>query len=365
MQQEVLKAMRRLALFLFVVAGAVCLAGDEAKPGMSWKPAEALMVEGRGWSDGLKSCFDRLPAKAEGKVTPAVWGLSHNSSGICVRFVTDAKTVSLNWTLTSGGLAMPHMPATGVSGLDVYRRDATAWTWVCNMKSTQFPANTASFAGAGAPTEYLLYLPLYNGVSKLELGVPAGSRLEAAPPRSEAKRLPLVFYGTSITQGACASRPGMSYTAIVGRRLDLPVVNLGFSGSGKMELEMAGLLAEIDARLYVLDCLWNMDGKQIQERVEPFIKALRAKRPDTPILMLEDSNVHDACPTGKGKLLRGIVEKLSAEGVKGLSVVAGKGLLGADCEGTVDGCHPNDLGFMRHAEVLAPVIKELVPTSGF
>ena len=136
--------------------------------------------------------------------------------------------------------------------------------------------------------EFLLYLPLYNGVSSVELGVPEGRTIEKTAARAEGRRKPIVFYGTSITQGGCASRPGMVHTAILGRRLDRPVINLGFSGSGRMEPEMATLLAELDPAVYVLDCLPNMSAAEVAERVEPFVRTLRKAHPQTPIVMAED-----------------------------------------------------------------------------
>ena len=136
--------------------------------------------------------------------------------------------------------------------------------------------------------EYLLYLPLYNGVSSVEIGLPKCSALAKAPPRPEGYERPIVVYGTSITQGGCDSRPGMVHTAILGRRLDRPVVNLGFSGNGKMEPELAALLAELDPAAYVIDCLPNMTAEEVGARVEPFVRALRAARPGTPIVLAED-----------------------------------------------------------------------------
>ena len=133
---------------------------------------------------------------------------------------------------------MPHMPATGVSGLDLYARDDAA-TGGGSAPAAPRQTNESRSLAAGLPAgrrEYLLYLPLYNGVSSVEIGVPEGQTLaRRAPPRPEGHRRPIVFYGTSITQGGCASRPGMVHTAILGRRLDRPVINLGFSGNGTMD----------------------------------------------------------------------------------------------------------------------------------
>jgi hypothetical protein len=177
-----------------------------------WQDVRTLVLEGQGWSqDQLKAPFDRLPAKAEGVVPAPVWSLSRNSTGLAVRFVTDAPSIQARWTVTKENLAMPHMPATGVSGLDLYTRVDGQWRWLGVGQPRQSPTNTATLVSDLPPgsREYLLYLPLYNGVTSVEIGVPEGSTLAKAPERPESQRKPVVFYGTSITQGGCASRPGM------------------------------------------------------------------------------------------------------------------------------------------------------------
>jgi hypothetical protein len=182
------------------------------------------------------------------------------------------------------------------------------------------------------------------------------------------RQKPIVFYGTSITQGGCASRPGMVHTAIIGRKLEMPVVNLGFSGNGRMEPALAELIADIDAAAYVLDCLPNMDAALVKERIEPFVKILRARRPATPILLVEDrsytNGVFLAAPRRRNetsrKELRAAYERLTAAGVPGLRYVPGEHLLGDDGEGTVDSSHPTDLGFMRQAEAFLTHLTPLV-----
>ena len=326
-------------------------------------------MEGRAWSD-LASPFDRLPARAEGLVRPPVWMLQRASAGVCARFVTNAKEIQVRWTLTSEQLAMPHMPATGVSGVDLYGRDETGqWRWVGNGRPGWPRSESRIAAGLdGKSREYLLYMPLYNGVSSVEVGLPAEARFAAGPARPADRAKPVVFYGTSITQGACASRPGMAHAAILGRRLDRPVVNLGFSGNGRMDLELAPMIAEIDAALYVIDCLPNMSAEQVTERAAPFVRALRAQRPDTPILLVEDRTFTDA-PFKRARVrshakrraaLRGALETLQAEGVEGIAYLTGDGLLGLDGDAAVDASHPTDLGFERQADAFEPVVRDLL-----
>ncbi|MEN6426413.1 MAG: SGNH/GDSL hydrolase family protein [Phycisphaerales bacterium] len=315
--------------------------------GTVWYDGRLLLLEGRGWQN-TESYYDRLPAAAKDKVRDPVWSLSHDSAGMCLRFVTDATSVRIRWTLRDGDLAMPHMPATGVSGIDLYARtDDSPWRFAGNGRPTS-KSNEASFR-VGPEAECLLYLPLYNGVESLSVGVPKDKTMSKPVESPGKSKKPIVFYGTSITQGGCASRPGMACTAIVRRHLDMPIINLGFSGNGRMEPEMADLLAELDPAVYVLDCLWNMSPAEVSERVGPFVKKLREVRPNVPILLVEDSSVRNATPTEKGEILRRTYEDLKTEGIRDLHFLSNQDMLGTDGDGTVDGCHPNDVGMMRQA----------------
>src|SRR5436190_12193153 len=368
----------RIALALLVIPFPLMAAGPVIDPntakvdpatGVHWYDVRALGVEGQGWTD-TKAPFDRLPAKAEKTARPPVWGLSRNSTGLCVRFVTDATTIHARWTLTSKNLAMPHMPATGVSGLDLYvKTDKGKWQWVANGRPTA-ETNTQQLASGLTPgeKEYLLYFPLYNGVSEVEIGLPKGTTLKKADPRPADKQAPIVFYGTSITQGGCASRPGMVHTAILGRKFDRPVINLGFSGNGTLDLDIAALMGELDAAVFVLDCLPNLSAAQVAERTEPFVKALRKAKPTTPILLVEDRTYANApaLPSlakrnaDSRAAYKKAFDALVAAGDKNLHYLTGDKLIGDDGEGTVDGSHPTDLGFLRQADAFAEVLRPIL-----
>ena len=323
---------------------------------MRWFQATDIGLEGKAWPN-TKLPYQRLPDRAKDLVRPPVWNLSLHSAGIAVRFTTDSSTLSARWTLTSSSLAMPHMAATGVSGLDLYIKTANGWRWVITPKPTA-QSNTAVLAQdlPAGKHEFLLYLPLYNGVSNIEIGIVPEARIWSKRYTGEAAK-PLVFWGTSITQGACASRPGMVHTAILGRRLDRPVVNLGFSGNGRMEPEVAQLMTEIDAAVYIIDCCPNLKGEDVAARTEPLVRILRKQRPDTPILLVEDRNYADAFLVttrrqrndGNQAALQAAYKRLTEGGTRHLYYLAGDRLLGQDGEDTVDGSHPTDLGFMRQA----------------
>ncbi|AMV37098.1 SGNH/GDSL hydrolase family protein [Planctomyces sp. SH-PL62] len=362
---------RHLKPLWFLSLSTLLAATAVAQEKVAWRDVRELTLEGRAWNEAdLKAPFDRLPAKAEGVVRPPVWNLSRDSAGIAVRFVTDATEIHARWTVVKDRLAMAHMPATGVSGVDLYARDAAgAWRWVAVGQPSEVTNAKVLVKGLEPGTrEYLLYLPLYNGVSSVEVGVPTGVEIRPADPRKPESVRPIVFYGTSITHGGCASRPGMVHTAIVGRRLDRPVVNLGFSGNGTMDQSISDLLVEIDAAAYVIDCLPNMTAEMVAERTEPLVRTIRKARPDVPILLAEDRSYTDSpfVPAHRRRnetsraALKAAYQRLLDDGVKGLSYLEGAPQLGDDGEGTVDGSHPTDLGFLRMADLFAPAIEQAI-----
>ena len=322
-------------------------------------------TEGQGWAGAeLASPFDRLPAKAEKIVRPAVWNLSRHSSGISFRFNSDSPTLTIKYTLTSGNIAMSHMPATGVSGVDLYALDDDGtWKWVSVARPS---GQEVTFKIEGLDPgmrRSLASLPLYNGVKSIQVEVPEGKTYQQVAPRKEK---PIVFYGTSITHGACASRPGMTHPALLSRRLNMPILNLGFSGNGKMEAEVGALLTEIDASVYIIDCLPNMNGDSVATNTVPLVQQLREIRPDTPIILVEDRTFTNAWvfksrrehhKKSRAALIRAYDELVSS-GVKNLHYLEGADLLGDDHEGATDGSHPNDLGFLRQADVFEPIIKK-------
>jgi len=356
----------RFAAVLSLVSwvGAAVIAEEETSA-IVWHDLAELGLEGQGWPvDDLAARYDRLPAKAERIVRDAVWNLSRQSAGLHFRFITDATEIHLHHQVGGERLALAHMPATAVSGIDLYALapDGT-WKWVEVTRPTaKETRHKISGLDPGRRT-YALYLPLYNATESVRVGVPEGAEFLPVAPRTEK---PIVFYGTSITHGASASRPGMVHTAILGRRLDHPVINLGFSGNGRMEPEVGALLTEIDAAVYVIDCLPNMDAAAVAERAEPLVRQLRAARPDTPVILVEDRSFTNSWifrerrerhAENRAALIRAF-DQLVSSGVQGLHYLHGDDLLGDDSEAAVDGSHPTDLGFMRQADAFEPVLRK-------
>ncbi|MBP5510802.1 MAG: SGNH/GDSL hydrolase family protein [Kiritimatiellae bacterium] len=379
---------------LFAVSAALADNGEIAKfdprmavesgivgaDGLLWIDGRNLPLEGKCFTN-TDAFYDRLPANVTAKVNGGVRSMKHHSSGLQFRFTTTSPTVSFTWVpYDPKRLSMDHMPSTGVSGIDVYTQDAAGrWRY---LATGRVPNNFKDALSKGAlpkcvlnrltikpGTPILVNLPLYNGIREFKLGIAKGSTVSALPPRKSGVSKPVVFYGTSITHGGCCSRPGMAFVNIVGRDLDVPVVNLGFSGSGVMEFEMSEHLAAIDASCYVLDCLWNMGmtkasdvknrrGRNVDENYEPFIRNLRAKRPDVPIVMAERCDVYCRPQNSQDKCIRALYEKLVAEGWKNLVYLPKDKMYTGDLEGTVDGVHPNDWGMMSMSKAFGAAVKQ-------
>jgi hypothetical protein len=337
----------------------------QAGPALDWYDVTKWGVEGREFTDMERGrWFDRLPAEAEKKVSVPVWNLSHDSAGMVVRFQTNATSIWAQYRLMNPRLGMPHMPPTGVSGVDLYARDEKGkWRWVNVTKPAALDVKMEIQGGLmPGEREYAAYLPLYNGMESLYIGVPKGSKFDGLAPREK----PMVFYGTSITHGACASRPGMVHTAILGRQFDRPVVNFGFSGNGRMDAAVGDYLAKIDASVFIIDCLPNMGPADVRAKCPPLVKKLRAARPEVPIVLVEDRKMTNTWIRPERQkfhaenhaALRESFEALKKDGITKLYYIPGDDLLGDDSEGATDGSHPSDLGFMRQAAVFAPVLRE-------
>jgi len=335
---------------------------------LKWYDIRDLGLEGRGWPD-TEHPYDRLPTRAKDIVRPQVWGLSQHSAGLCVRFMTDSPSISARWTLRNEKLAMNHMPASGMSGLDLYVKLKGKWIWAgVGIPGAQAASGLLGKNYAPGLREYLLYLPLYNGVTSVAIGIETQAGLARAPRRAGRKAAGLVVYGTSITQGGCACRSGMGYPELLARALDCHSVNLGFSGNGPLEIELIRLMAELNPAVYILDCLPNMKTDMVRERTEPAVQALRAAHPDTPIVLMENITYQRAPAQVPGLAgheeknieLKAAWQRLRKARVKGLFYVPGAKLLGSDNLGTVDGTHATDVGFLRIAGALEPVLRKIM-----
>jgi lysophospholipase L1-like esterase len=370
--------MKRISILILLFFFFFCTASfSQTAATYKWlDPAKAgfPVIEGQAWPNETANTYDRFPARAEKNLNPNVWNISHSSAGLYIKFKTDAPNLIIRYKV-KGDFAMSHMPATGVSGLDLYALDPNG-KWCLapgsfSFKDTityRFSNIKVSAAFPGRSYEYRLFLPLYNSVSWLEIGVPAGNMFNFMPL---SKEKPVLVYGTSIAQGGCASRPGLAWTAILQRALDRPLVNLGFSGTGLLEKSVIDLMAEIDAKIYVLDCMPNLisfSDQEIEKRLLAAVQGLNKRHPRVPILLVEHSegNVDGLLDTGRNadynrvnKILALTYSKLITTGTKNVYLLTNKEI-GFDINSTVDGVHPNDIGMEKYASAYEKTIRAII-----
>ncbi|WP_212003496.1 SGNH/GDSL hydrolase family protein [Chitinophaga sp. HK235] len=313
--------------------------------------------------------YNRLPARFESTVRPAVWALSRNAAGIAVRFRSNATTIGARWKVLNN-TSMNHMTATGIRGLDLYALVNNKWQFVNSAIPDNSNRSERTLLKNGEATwrEYLLFLPLYDGVDSLSIGVNTGASIEKPQQTLLPDKKPIVYYGSSIAQGGCATRPGMAYTNILVRQLQRPIINLGFSGNGMFESAVGEAICETDPSLIVIDCNPNTVPEQIHERAVKLVQQLRTCKPQTPILLVEnymyehgyfEKDVRDIVFRKRAELRKAYDELLKA-GIKNLHYLGGEGFLGEDHEGTVDGVHPTDVGMERFAAHILPTLRKLI-----
>jgi hypothetical protein len=374
-----------LSLLLLMLLIPAVAPAQETKPASNASPATAtseplrwlsltnqeLQVCGLPWFKENGGQLLRLPLRSKSSFRPAVWNLANSPSGARIRLRSDTKLLSIRLEYPSAP-NMANMHAFGQTGVDLYSDGEYLATAVADKEAQ--PGKTYEkvlfdFSKQPRATrDLVLYLSLYKPVKVLGIGVDPEAKLEAPKPFVTAK--PVVFYGTSITQGGAASRPGMSYQAQLCRRLNLDFVNLGFSGNGLGEPAVAAAVAEIDASCFVLDFGANHHTCADMAKVyAPFLDAVRAKHPHTPILAITlNYNAVEARDAAlkrdreqKREHIRQVVQQRIQAGDSRLYLVEGTDLLGrAQADGLVDGSHPNDLGFFWMANGLsAPLRKAL------
>ena len=355
--------MRVLSLILFFIV--VSISAKDKKE-YAWYDAAKLGVEGRAWSTS-KHYYNRLPDKAEKLVRKPLWDLSLNTAGMCVHFMTNSKTVAVKYKARFGS-HYPHMTDVVVKGVDLYALDGEKWVWAGASKPYGKEVNQVLIEKMdGNWREYKLYLPCYDGVDELFIGLDTDSKIQKID-RKRYKYKPIVFYGTSIMQGCSASRSGYVTSNIIGRQIDAETVNLGFSGNGKLEPELAKLMVEIDASCYVVDCLPNLNPEQVKKRAIPFVQQIRKFRPNVPVILVGSTddqrkslmmNKYEYSER-KNENLKEAYTLLKLQGVRNLHFVNGEDLLGDGNNNTIDAIHYSDLGYINYVKKVVPVIREAI-----
>lgn len=338
----------------------------ERAEGYRYVDAASLPLYGK-ICDSTSARYERLPAGLEGCIREQLWDLGRNSAGLYIRFRSNSTNVRARWT-SLNGFGMNHMTDTGVRGLDLYCIHDGGWRFMGSARPVRGKkTNDTRIVGHMEPEmrEYMLYLSLYDGVAGLEIGVDEDAVIEAPAVDSPVHDKPIVMYGTSILQGGCASRPGMVHTSIISRRLGREVVNLGFSGNAKLDPEIAEWMAKAeDPALYILDFEPNSTPETIAEKGETFFRILRDAHPDVPVIFVEepffphylfDMEMNKEI-VDKIEALQVLFARLKDAGEKNIYYVPSDDMLGDDGEATVDGVHLTDLGMVRYADLLTPVI---------
>ena len=329
--------------------------------------AKTLTVIGKANAD--TSFYCRIDTSKYNNMPAAVKHLLTNTAGMAIAFTTNSNSIIAKWTLPKES---PHGNMTLLmrSGLDLYIKLKGEWTHAGIASPGSISSQSTLVTGMiDGSKECLVYLPLYNGIQELEIGVSVGSVIKPSLNPFAGK---VVIYGSSITQGASASRPGLSYPSMLARRSGINFINLGLSGSGRMEPTVATMIADIEADAYVLDCAANPTAKEITERTAGFVHTIRNKHADAPIIMIEsvvreggtfNQNIKQTV-AAQNTAFKEEYLKLKRAGIKKLYLIESNNFLGADHEGTVDGTHPNDLGFARFVDVLQPqlfaILQELI-----
>ena len=320
---------------------------------------EHFLIEGTIIPDHLKeSPYDRLPVSYKEIVRTPVWDLSKSSAGISIRFSTNTSNLKIKWEVLNN-FSMDHMPDTGIKGVDLYYRNGQEWQYLNTGRPKGLINEYTLIENMKEEMrEFKIFLPLYDGIKNIEIGIDSTSNI-IKPTKN--KRKPIIFYGTSITQGGCASRPGMAHTNIISRKLDIDVVNFGFSGNGRMEQPIAEIISSVEPSLYIIECMPNMIKPElITERTIPLVNTIREKNPNTPIIFVDLFKSPITILNIKAKseniamdnALKAEFEKMIKNGYKNIYLIETPKLADSDHEGTVDGIHFTDLGFLRYANFL-------------
>jgi len=358
--------MKKLILLLFIPVMCFGQNNSLVSSEIKYYGKDFFRLEGTVIPDSLKeNRYDRLPFSYKNIVRKPVWDLSKSSAGLSIRFLSNSTTISVKWKILND-FTMNHMAETGIKGVDLYYKNDNGWQYI-NTGRPQGIDNDYLLVDNMTENlrEFKIFLPLYDGVKNIEVGINSTSLIRKV---KENTKKPIIFYGTSITQGGCASRPGMAHTNIISRKLDIDVVNFGFSGNGRMEQPIAELISETEPLFYVIECMPNMiSAENISKTTIPLVNTIKKKNPDTPILFVDHFDFSFSVLDNQVKkytdsmntALKTEFKKMVDNGYENIFHLESKNALGSDYEGTVDGVHFTDLGFIRYADFLIERFKEL------
>lgn len=369
------------ALLISTAIAPVAIAADEPEKPWTYVDAQNLRIINHAFAGETERTYARLPRYVKDSIPEGreLWDRQQCSSGIGVRFATNSTRIGCKYTLY-WDTHMIHMADTGLKGTDLYILEGdSVWRHVNtnrpyvkkdeNGNKTKLVESTYVSNLDGQMHEYVIYFPLYDGIEDFSVKIDSGAVITKGRPEVINANRRIVAYGTSILQGGCASRTGMAATNIIGRELNCEVVNLGFSGEGKQDTYVARAMATIpDVDVFLLDPVPNCTEMMCDTLTYNFVKTLRTLRPDVPIVMLEGpiypyaryDNFFGKYLPKKNDAFRRNYERLKAENPDNLYYVTSEGLDGPEDDGTVDGIHLTDLGFLHYANKMIPILRPLL-----
>lgn len=357
-------------LFIFILLSS-CVSNSDSLIWHNPENSSVCVIQNRGWNNEIGNKYIRLPDRAKERIRPEVWELSRNSSGLTLLFKSSAKKIHIRYKV-KGDIALPNMTAMAVSGIDLS----------CKRENdTEVRIQGTFNIGKGRTVDcefhhtlrndsdkmlFCLSLPLYNEVEWLQVGVPENESFEWIPANS---LRPIVVYGTSIVQGASASHPAMAWTSNLQRSLGVPLINLGFSGNGRLETNVIQFITELNASLFILDCLPNLDKEEYIEKTEEIlvdaVNQIR-KKSNSPILLIEhigfscnrsDSTYYNRMVKVNKSSLQAF-ERLREQGELELYYLSNSDI-SFPLNGWVDHIHPNDIGMVHLKNVIERKIRQI------
>ena len=345
----------------------------EAPEDLVWYSARQLPFGTYGvYYEENEGQYRRMPHNVARNVSDGVTSLSRDTAGGRIRFATDSPCVAIR-AKELFKRVFPHMTVAGRSGYTLFEGDTYLGSYMPSSEGIAKAygneyyeydgiVNRAERHGALGLGEFTLFMPLYNPVQELFIGLKKGCTLQAGKPYQNDK--PVLFYGSSITQGGCANKPSDDYVNRLSRRLNIDVLNLGFSGSAKAEPAMIDYLCSLDPSVFVLDYDHNAPTvEHLAATHEKLFKAFRKAHPETPVIMMTMPEFAERKALERKKarfdIIKATYENALATGDKNVYFIDCYGVFDKD-GGTVDGCHPDSLGFLRMANLVFPVLEKLI-----
>ncbi len=303
--------------------------------------------------------LERVPEDVAKQCNDGVATLSKRCPGARLRFCTDSRKISFRITLAS---IEPDI------GMSIYSCQSgnvfigSRYAGLVKPSGYDSVLCQGAFEKDAGMEDVTLFLPRNEPVAGIEIELDDGAAVEAPTPYAHAK--PILFYGSSITEGGCRSKPANAYNALLSRWLDADYYNFGFSGSARGELAMADYITTIEKSVFVMDYDHNSPSKEhLAATHEPFFRRIREREPELPIVILTrpDFDFHAECAPRR-EIIRATYEHAKAAGDENVYFLDGERFFGdEDRDACTNDCtHPNDLGMYRMAKVIEPVLRGIL-----